>query len=131
MSLITRDIDYALRAVCCIAKKKEEMCSASGLVNFLKIPRPFLRKILQVLNKGGILHSYKGKRGGFKLARLAEKISLFDVIVLFRRRISLNDHTFRRKICPRLKRCNIKKKLDRIDKMIVIQLKAVTIADVI
>ena len=65
MKLITRDTDYALRALCFIAKHKKEIISVDRLAEESKIPRPFLRKILQKLNRAGILKSYKGQGGGF------------------------------------------------------------------
>ena len=55
MKLITRDTDYAVRALVFIAKQKEEIVSVRDLVEKLKIPKPFLRKILQLLNKKGLL----------------------------------------------------------------------------
>ena len=64
MKLITRDTDYAIRALCCIAKRKETIISVDKLVKQLRIPRPFSRKILQTLNKRKILRSYKGTSGG-------------------------------------------------------------------
>jgi len=131
MSLITRDIDYALRALCCIAKRKEGLYSVTEIVESLKIPRPFLRKILQILNKGNIVHSYKGKGGGFKLAINPDKISLVDVITLFQGPIRLNDHTFKRKKCPHFNKCNIKNKLDRVEKNMISELKAITIGNII
>jgi len=131
MSLITRDIDYAIRAVCCITKRKEGVYSVAEIAKYLKIPRPFLRKILQVLNRGNVVRSYKGKGGGFKLAVKPNTISLFDIITSFQGPIRLNDHTFRRKACPHLRRCNIKKKLDRVEKIMVSELKAITIEDII
>ncbi|MCK4912831.1 MAG: Rrf2 family transcriptional regulator [Candidatus Omnitrophica bacterium] len=131
MNLITRDVDYAIRALCCIAKKKEGLYSVAEIASCLKIPLPFLRKILQILNKENIVHSYKGKGGGFKLAIDPDKISLSDVITLFQGPISLNDHTFKRRKCPHIKECNLKKKLDRIEKIMVSELKAVTIRDII
>ena len=59
MKLITRDTDYAVRALIFIIKQKKEVISVNKLINNLKLPRPFLRKILQVLNKKGILNSAK------------------------------------------------------------------------
>ena len=131
MNLITRDVDYAIRALCCIAKGKEGLHSVAEIAKCLKIPRPFLRKILQVLNKGNIVHSYKGKGGGFKLAIQPDKISLVDIITLFQGPISLNDHTFKRKKCPHFKKCNVKSKLDRVEKIMVSELKAITIGNII
>jgi hypothetical protein len=74
MKLINRDTDYALRAMSFIVKYNKKIVSVAELVKSLKIPQPFLRKILQKLNKQGILKSYKGKDGGFLLAKPANKI---------------------------------------------------------
>ena len=59
MKLITRNTDYAIRALCYIAEQKQEVISADRLVKSLEIPRPFLRKILQTLTKAGLLNSSK------------------------------------------------------------------------
>jgi Rrf2 family protein len=68
MKLINRDTDYAVKALLYITKKKPERISVSELVNVLDIPKPFLRKTLQTLNREGVLNSSKGKVGGFGLA---------------------------------------------------------------
>ena len=86
MKLITRDTDYAVRAVCFITKQKGKLVSASQLVDELKVPYSFLRKQLQLLNKKGILKSYKGKGGGFQLGVPAGKIYLTDLIKVFQGR---------------------------------------------
>ena len=41
MKLITRDTDYAVRAIAFIAESEKEMVSTDELVKELKIPRPF------------------------------------------------------------------------------------------
>ena len=43
MKLITRDTDYAVRAIAHIALKKGGIVSAPELQNALRIPMPFLR----------------------------------------------------------------------------------------
>ena len=131
MKLITRDTDYAIRALCCIAEKKNAIVTVDELVKDLKIPRPFLRKLLQILNKKNIVHSYKGKGGGFTLSILPSKLSLFDIIVAFQGSIQLNDHTFKKRSCPHIKNCKTKKKLDRIEKIMITELKAITINSII
>ena len=51
MKLITRDTDYAIRALCCIAGSGKKELSVRDLTDRLAMQRPFLRKILQKLNK--------------------------------------------------------------------------------
>jgi Rrf2 family protein len=49
----------------------------------LRIPTPFLAKILQTLAKHKILLSSKGPHGGFYLAKKASEIYLMDIIKIF------------------------------------------------
>ena len=131
MKLITRSTDYAVRALCCITEQKEETLSVSKLVKYLKTPRSFSRKILQILNKEGLLNSYKGKGGGFALALPPEKISLLDVMEIFQRPIRLNECKFKKNDCPYIKDCLLKKKIDEIEKEVIAKLKAITIESII
>ncbi len=131
MKLITRNTDYAVRALCCIAEQKQEVISADQLVKSLEMPRPFLRKILQALNKEGLLNSSKGKYGGFALAVSPGKITLTDVMKIFQGPIKLNECTFKKKICPNIKDCLLKKKIDEIEKEVIAKLKTITIALII
>ena len=131
MKLITRNTDYAVRALCCIAKQKQEIISADQLVKSLEIPRPFLRKILQTLNKEGLLNSSKGKNGGFAFAESPEKITITDVMKIFQGPIRLNECKFKKSDCPYMSDCLLKKKIDEIEKEVIAKLKTITIASII
>lgn len=131
MKLITRDTDYALRALCFIARHKTEMVPAGRLVNELKIPRPFLRKILQRLNRARMLKSYKGQGGGFILVTPAHKMFLLDLIKIFQGPLKLNECFFKKKICPNTKTCKLRKKINNIERYVISQLKCFTIADLL
>ena len=131
MKLITRDTDYALRALCFIAKSKEDIVSVSQLVHSLKIPRPFLRKGLQLLNKKGILHSYKGLGGGFKLVKPPEQLAVAGLIEIFQGPFSLNECSLKKKECPQRGSCLLKKKIDCIEKDVFSQLAAITLQDLL
>src|SRR3989338_289414 len=128
MRLITRNTDYAVRALSYIARQDEKVISVSHLVTKLKAPRPFLRKILQILNKRGILVSYKGQGGGFALARKPDEIFLTDLIETLQGEIKFNECLFKKMFCPDIKNCVLKKKIDDIEKYVVSQLKSITIA---
>jgi len=131
MKLITRDTDYAVRALCFIAENKERLVTASELVEELKIPRPFLRKQLQILNKRGILKSYRGLGGGFKLAIPSEKILLVDLIEIFQGPLSLNECIFKKKLCPNKSICALRHKLCKIERKVISELNAITISSLI
>ena len=131
MKLITRDTDYALRALCFIARHKDKIVSAAELVEQLKIPRPFLRKILQILNKKRILKSYKGKGGGFLLVLPASKIFLVDLIGIFQGPLHLNECFFKKMNCPNKKLCALRKKINSIEQYVIKELKSITITSLL
>ncbi|MCM8796945.1 MAG: Rrf2 family transcriptional regulator [Candidatus Omnitrophica bacterium] len=128
VKLITRDTDYAIRTLCYIAKQKQKRFSVTELVKVLKIPRPFLRKIFQRLHKEGILEACKGKNGGFSLSLPAEKIFILDLMKIFQGEFFLNECLLKKKTCPNIYTCTLKKKISDIEKYLVAQLKPISIA---
>ncbi len=131
MKLITRDTDYALRALCLIARSKGSMFTVSELVERLKVPRPFLRKGLQLLNKKKILSSFRGAGGGFKLARPAKELAISELIEIFQGPFRINECSFKKKECPQRTTCPLKKKIDLIEKDVFLRLRAITLQDLL
>lgn len=131
VKLITRNTDYAMRALCYIAKQRKESVSAAEMVAELKIPRPFLRKILQVLSGEGLLKSVKGQGGGFSLAFPREKILLTDLIRIFQNTIRLNECVFKKKICPNRSTCALKKEIDLIEQDVLARLRGISVASLV
>lgn len=69
---------YALRALSNLPSDGSYRL-ARELAARLDLPGPYLAKILQTLTQEGILESVRGPRGGFRLARPAEAITVGDV----------------------------------------------------
>ncbi len=88
---LSRKADYALRAVAFVAQlKRGELASIGRVAAERGIPREFLAKILKELTRAGILVSFQGVTGGYRLARPAKDISFLDVIVAMEGPISVN-----------------------------------------
>jgi Rrf2 family protein len=128
MKLITRNTDYAMRALIYIAGRKNKTTSVSELVEKIKIPRPFLRKLLQKLNKEGILKSSKGQKGGFILAVAPQRIFLADLIKIFQGTLRLNECLFKKEPCPKTGICPLNKAIEAIEKDVLVELRAITVA---
>ncbi|MFA4982446.1 MAG: Rrf2 family transcriptional regulator [Candidatus Omnitrophota bacterium] len=131
VKLLTRNTDYAVRAVIFIAGKNGEIVSTAEMIRALKIPTPFLRKILQALSRAGVVVSQRGIGGGFKLARPAERISLTEIIHVFQGPLKLNECLFMKSLCPRRKRCALKSKIDGIERYVTAELESITIGSLI
>jgi len=110
-----------------MAQSHPKRISVSELVEELDIPRPFLRKILQILNKEGVLNSSKGKGGGFVLAIPPKEIGLIRLIEIFQNSVKLSDCSFKDKICADTRTCPLKKRLNGIEKQVISHLKSTTI----
>ena len=128
MKLITRETDYALRAICCIAERKGRVVSAAELAQEMKMPRPFLRRLLQALNSHGILKSTRGQGGGFVLAKPAKNIALLDLMKIFQGPLELSECTFKKKSCPRKSFCPLRKKIKRLEDLMIREFTPVTVA---
>jgi len=55
--------------------------SAAAMAEFHGVSTSYLLKHLQALSKAGIAQTVPGPRGGYSLARPAEKITLLDVVL--------------------------------------------------
>ena len=131
MKLLTRNTDYGIKALCFIAKEKGRVVAVPELVKVLKIPRPFLRKILQALTKSGVVKSCKGIGGGFVLAMPAAKLHIIDVAETFQGPMNLNECFFKKELCPGRKTCPLKRKIDKIEKSVVSELGSITIGELL
>ena len=80
--MLSNTCKYAIRAVLYLAinDKENEKIGIKKISEDLKMPSPFLGKILQVLSKHKILNSTKGPHGGFSLGKNADDISLLDIV---------------------------------------------------
>lgn len=80
--MLSATCKYGIRAVLFIASKPDQKVNTGlkEIAENLKIPQPYLAKILQILARKKILHSSKGPHGGFYLLIPAARLTLMDII---------------------------------------------------
>jgi Rrf2 family protein len=89
---ITRQADYAIRAVRYLAKQgKDTRVATSTVAREMKIPPSFLAKIISQLSIAKVLKTSRGARGGVSLSREAKDISVLDVVEAIDGPILLNE----------------------------------------
>ena len=76
---IRRDIEYALIALLGM-KDSERAMSTRELAGEFNIPLNLLRKIFHSLRNRGLIEASRGPKGGFRLKRNLEELSLQEVI---------------------------------------------------
>jgi Rrf2 family protein len=128
MSLINRNTDYAVRALVHLARKKNGVIAVSQLARAEKLPRPFLRRIMQALCQNGLVVSRQGKTGGFSLKKRPTEISLGEVARVFQGELDISPCLFRNSACHNRRNCFLRKRLKKIEKIVVLELERTTIA---
>jgi Rrf2 family protein len=88
---ITRQADYAVRAVLNLSRSGDQRIATSAIAEAQHIPPSFLAKIISQLSIAGLLHTSRGARGGVTLARDAKDITLLEVVEAIDGPIQLNE----------------------------------------
>jgi Rrf2 family nitric oxide-sensitive transcriptional repressor len=78
--VFSQTVEYALRAVVIVASAEGRPMVTADIAKATDVPMGYLYKVLQQLGRGDLVHSQRGLKGGFTLARPPEKITLLDVV---------------------------------------------------
>ena len=106
---ITRQADYAVRAVLHLARVGNAERSATSMIaKEQNIPPSFLAKIISQLSIAGLLHTSRGARGGVTLAREPKDITLLEVVEAIDGPIQLNECVGNSGACTFDENCPIK-----------------------
>lgn len=112
MELIHRNTDYALRALISMSRNSKRTWSIGILAQETNIPDAFLRKIMQKLNRAGMVSSQRGPGGGFSLTRKPGRIKVLQVMEALQGPIAIN-RCFLDRSCPRFNKCELRENLRR------------------
>jgi Rrf2 family protein len=129
---LTRRGDYGVSAVYYIAQyPKGCFISVDEISVKSEISKPYLSKILQDLCRGGILSSRRGTGGGFTLARLAQEISLKNIIDIIEGKICIVTCLNSPDQCSRSDRCPISPFWNEVQGFIDELMDSITIEDLV
>jgi Rrf2 family protein len=78
---LTNRADYAIRAMLALASPDGDgLQSARAIAARMDIPPRFLPQVLRDLSVAGLVSARTGRRGGYRLARPADSISLLAIV---------------------------------------------------
>ena len=78
--MITKTVEYALRAVVQLAREPERAHAAEEIAEATRVPRRYAHKVLQGLVRAGLVRSQPGPGGGYALLRAPDEVSILDVV---------------------------------------------------
>jgi Rrf2 family cysteine metabolism transcriptional repressor len=130
---------YGLKAVVEMARwYNEGPVSLAKIAQVRKLPLPYLEQIIPLLRKAGLVESIRGVKGGYRLAKPPEEISVGDVLRALESRslpfpcpegATLCLVPQGACCCPQGEDCNTKELWDRTQALLFSLLDRVTIAE--
>ena len=113
--MLTRSATHAVRAMVALAGlERGEYAQTSRVAAAAGVPRNYLAKILFQLSRRGLVESQRGLGGGFRLARDASQISLYDVVDSVEDVARWNECAFGEKQCSEAQPCALHHRWGRV-----------------
>ena len=78
--MITITTEYALRTIVFLATRGDNPATTQQIADATRVPFGYLSKVLQSLNRAGLINSQRGLHGGSTLARPPERINVLSVL---------------------------------------------------
>jgi FeS assembly SUF system regulator len=131
MLRLSKLTDYAIVILTYMAKNQDDLYSAIGIAKATGVAQPTVSKILKELLKAKVLISTRGAKGGYRLARTAEKITVATVINALEGPIALTECSVLEHCCEQVSSCEIGGVWGLINQTVFNALEAITLADML
>jgi FeS assembly SUF system regulator len=130
MIRLSRISDYGIVLMAFLAEQPaESQLSAREIAEGTRLRLPVVSKILKTLTRKGLLHSQRGPRGGYSLARLPDRINVVDMITALDGPIGLTECTLHPGQCLQEASCHVRKPWQQINHVVRSALARVTLAE--
>ncbi|MDN5924888.1 MAG: SUF system Fe-S cluster assembly regulator [Xanthomonadales bacterium] len=129
MLRVSRLTDYATLLMTCLASAPGEIVSAVQLADSARLETPTVSKLLKLLTHAGLVESFRGAAGGYRLARPADSISVAEVVEAVEGPIGMTDCGISHGQCDREAYCGVRLNWQRINAQVDATLRAVSVAD--
>lgn len=77
---LTAQQEYGLRCLLVIAKEPSNIFTISEIAKREALSKPYVAKLMRVLQRGGLIASTRGQRGGYRLVRNSDEIPLASAL---------------------------------------------------
>jgi Rrf2 family transcriptional regulator, iron-sulfur cluster assembly transcription factor len=128
--MFSRSAGYAVQALTYLAGQPHgKLTGAREIAGATGIPMPFLWKILRNLSQQKLLRSFKGVRGGYELARAAQRISIAEVLATTSDENLISACVLGLSQCNENDACGMHKSWQRVREQLDTMLRKTTLAD--
>lgn len=131
MLCLRKETDYALQMLTYLKKVKGKIVSLSAIAKETGVSFLFLQKIARKLRLAGIIKAEQGVEGGYKLNKIAEKMSILKIVEAMEGKCGLlTCLKSNRCLCKKEKNCHLKKKMATVNAKMVKILEKITLKDI-
>ncbi|TAN03562.1 MAG: SUF system Fe-S cluster assembly regulator [Rhodanobacteraceae bacterium] len=131
MLRVSRLADYASVVMACLARHPGEVLSAVQIGDDTHLELPTVSKLLKRLAQAGLVESFRGAAGGYRLARSATEISLAEIVEALDGPIGLTECSLGHAGCERQSYCAVSRDWQGIGAAIDNALRGVSLADML
>jgi FeS assembly SUF system regulator len=133
MLRLSKLTDYGIVILTYMAKNQDGLYSAIEIAKATGVAPPTVSKILKELLKAKVLISTRGAKGGYRLAKTAEKITVATVIIALEGPIALTECSVseHNHSCEQVSSCEIGGVWGLINQTVFNALEAITLADML
>src|SRR6185312_732908 len=123
--------DYATEVMTVLAAAPARVHSAQELAERVRLELPTVSKLLKQLASAGLIESFRGVNGGYRLARAAERISIADIVIAMEGPIGMTECSAQSGLCDHESHCGVRVNWQRINEAIAGALAGVSLADML
>ena len=128
MLRISKLTDYAILMMVELAREGEVL-SAHALAERIGVEVTTASKVLKMLAGGGLLESFRGASGGYRVTRGAAEISVAEVIAAIEGPIAMTECSVEEGLCSQEDSCGLRGNWQRISMAVAQALQGVTLAE--
>ncbi len=128
MLRISKLTDYAILIMVELTREGEVL-SAQALAESIHVETPTASKVLKILAGGGLLESYRGANGGYRVSRAADSISVAEVIAAIEGPIAMTECSVEEGLCSQEDSCELRSNWQRISLAVAQALRDVSLAE--
>ena len=128
MLRLSRLTDYATAAMGWMAQHPARIVSAAELSQALHLEAPTVAKVLRTLAQAGMVESFRGANGGYRLQRPAERINLAELVEALEGPFGITDCAAGNR-CEHAAHCAVSVPWQRISTVVAQTLARMSLAD--
>lgn len=128
MLRISRLADYATVVLRCLAGHGRSVVPVSEIAQWVRLEPPTVSKVLKNLAQAGLVESFRGANGGYRLARAAERISVAMIIEAMEGPLGMTD-CVAGGTCEHINYCTVRSNWRLISKKVTDTLSEMSLAD--